>query len=564
MTASLVTQRTPLEAAAPVREEKRRLPLVEQFLREQQTLTAVERFAQRHADATAPLREPYYRALLPASPPSEGQQYAFVVDLDACSGCKACVTACHNLNGLDEGETWRSVGLLHGGSSSTPVQQTVTTACHHCLEPACMQGCPVGAYEKDPATGIVKHLDDQCIGCQYCTFMCPYGVPQYSAERGIVRKCDMCSGRLAAGEAPACVQACPTGAISIQVVDKHQALADAQGDAFLPGAPSPGITIPTTTYRTSRALPRNMLPADFYAVRPAHNHAPLVAMLVLTQLSVGAFCVDAVASQWLAPETLARLLPAHSVVALLVGLAALGASVFHLGRPLYAFRALLGLRSSWVSREILAFGLFAGLAFGQAASSCLPVVGRLIGDRAQTALQGGVAIAGLAGIACSIFVYHATRRAFWSVHGVAFKFLGTAVLLGLATTIVTFRASSAALHDGQSVDHFVGVISRLLAGASALKLLGEAAFLRHVRDRRYGDAKRSALLMTRDLRAYTVARFAALVVGGTLMPLCHVADGSIALALAATSLVLLAVGELLERTLFFAAAASPGMPGGVA
>jgi Fe-S-cluster-containing dehydrogenase component/DMSO reductase anchor subunit len=563
MTASLVTQRTPLEAASPPREEKRRLPLVEQFLREQQTLTAVERFAQRHADAAEPLREPYYRALLPASPPRDGQQYAFEVDLDACSGCKACVTACHNLNGLDEGETWRSVGLLHGGTTATPVQQTVTTACHHCLEPACMQGCPVGAYEKDAATGIVRHLDDQCIGCQYCTFMCPYEVPQYSAERGIVRKCDMCSGRLAEGEAPACVQACPTGAISIQVVDKHQALEDAQGDAFLPGAPSPGITIPTTTYKTSRALPRNMLPADFYAVRPAHNHAPLVAMLVLTQLSVGAFCVDAVASQWLARETLAGLLPAHSVVALVVGLAALGASVLHLGRPLYAFRALLGLRTSWVSREILAFGLFAGLAFAQAASSCLPVVGRLLGDRAQSALEGGVAIAGLAGIACSIFVYHATRRSFWSVHGVAFKFLGTAVLLGLATTIVTFRASSTALHDSQSVDHFVGVLSRLLVVASVLKLLGEASFLRHVRDRRYGDAKRSALLMMRDLRAYTIARFVALVLGGALMPLCHVADGPVAFALAATSLVLLVLGELLERTLFFAAAASPGMPGGV-
>jgi NAD-dependent dihydropyrimidine dehydrogenase PreA subunit len=156
------------------RESKRRLPLVERYLREQQSLTAVERFAQRHTDAERPLREPYYRDLLPASPPAEGQQYAFSVDLDACTGCKACVTACHNLNGLDDSEAWRSVGLLHGGTAAAPVQQTVTTACHHCLDPACMTGCPVGAYEKDALTGIVKNLDDQCIGCQYCTFTCPY------------------------------------------------------------------------------------------------------------------------------------------------------------------------------------------------------------------------------------------------------------------------------------------------------------------------------------------------------------------------------------------------------
>jgi Fe-S-cluster-containing dehydrogenase component/DMSO reductase anchor subunit len=490
------------------RDSKRRLPLVEQFLREQQTLTAVERFAQRHADAAGPAREPYYRDLLPASPPAAGQQYAFQVDLDACTGCKACVTACHNLNGLDDGETWRSVGLLHGGNTAAPVQQTVTSACHHCLEPACMQGCPVGAYEKDALTGIVKHLDDQCIGCQYCTFTCPYGVPQYNPERGIVRKCDMCSGRLAAGEAPACVQACPNEAISIAVVEKQQALEDSQGDTFLPGAPSPGITIPTTVYRTERPLPRNMLPADFYAVRPAHRHAPLVAMLVLTQLSVGAFCVDAVASRVLDASTLAVVRPIHSTVALALGLAALGASVLHLGRPLYAFRALIGLRSSWVSREILAFGLFAALGMAQAASLWLAPVARMLGEQGRSVLPAAVALAGLAGVGCSVFVYHATRRAFWSGPGVGFKFFTTAAILGLATTLLTFRAGSAALPAValRSVAGFVTNLSWLLAGTSGLKLFVEAAFFRHLRRARYDERKRAAVLMKRDLRGYATAR----------------------------------------------------------
>ena len=49
------------------------------------------------------------------------------------------------------------------------------------------------AGAKEPLTGIVKHLDDQCIGCKYCTLMCPYDVPHYNQKQGIVRKCDMCS-----------------------------------------------------------------------------------------------------------------------------------------------------------------------------------------------------------------------------------------------------------------------------------------------------------------------------------------------------------------------------------
>lgn len=225
-----------------------RLPLLDNYLREQSDLTAVERFSREHDQAFKARSKPattdeqderVYRELIPLSLPKQGEQFSFHVDLDRCTGCKACVTACHSLNGLDEDETWRFVGVLHGGTAAAPVQQTVTTACHHCVDPACMTGCPVEAYVKDPVTGIVKHLDDQCIGCQYCTLTCPYEVPQYNKRLGIVRKCDMCSGRLAAGEAPACVQACPNEAISIRIVSQETVLDDHQADAFLPGAPSP-------------------------------------------------------------------------------------------------------------------------------------------------------------------------------------------------------------------------------------------------------------------------------------------------------------------------------------
>jgi formate dehydrogenase iron-sulfur subunit len=216
----------------------------------------VERFARAHesgsrSTAASPGAR-RYRDLMPATHRAEGQQYAFEVDLDACSGCKACVVACGSLNGLPEGTSFRSTGTLVGqGAEAPPVLREVTAACHHCVEPGCLQGCPADAYEKDPDTGVVRHLDDQCIGCQYCTLMCPYEVPKYDADRGIVRKCDLCHDRLAEGEAPACVQACPTEAISVRVVDVEEAVADAGRAVGVPRT-GPGHTCP----RPATAPPR--------------------------------------------------------------------------------------------------------------------------------------------------------------------------------------------------------------------------------------------------------------------------------------------------------------------
>ncbi len=552
--------------------------LLDHCLREQQALTAVDRFAQHHAASDGPAHERHYRDLIPLTKPRQGQQYAFEVDLDSCTGCKACVAACHSLNGLDEDEIWRSVGLLHGGSPLAPVQQSVTTACHHCLDPACMNGCPVGAYEKDALTGIVKHLDDQCIGCQYCVFTCPYEVPRYNARQGIVRKCDMCEGRLSAGEAPACVQGCPNEAIAITIVEKRQMLEDAQGDAFLPGAPSPGITVPATVYKTKHALPRNMLPADFYTVRPSHEHRPLVVMLVLTQLSVGAFAMDALASRFLSADVIATLRPLHSLVALAVGLLALAASVLHLGRPQYAFRALVGLRTSWMSREILSFGIFASLALAYSVSLwhgvVLPAVG--IAPLAQSTAQRlhgvlGITVAatGAIGVACSVLIYHATRRPWWNASTTGFKFTMTAVVLGLATTILTLLGESAVLHDAgvkRAVLQIVPALAGMLTVASGIKLFWELAFFRHVRATQHTYRKRTALLMSGDLSRYTRLRFSAGVIGGLLLPQILRAEVGSAggPAVAGASLLLLLVGELLERTLFFAAASSPRMPGTLA
>ncbi len=556
--------------------------LVDLFLREQQRLPAVDRFTREIDRVGLPDQSRYYSTLLPASPPGPGQQYAFEVDLDRCSGCKGCVVACHSLNGLDELETWRDVGLLIGGSELAPVMQHVTTACHHCLEPACLNACPVNAYEKDARTGIVKHLDDQCFGCQYCTLACPYDVPKYHAKKGIVRKCDMCSNRLSQREAPACVQACPHSAIAIRVVDVSRVMENAEVDDFLPGAPEPHLTLPTTTYKTNRVFPRNMLPVDYHSINAQHPHWPLIVMLVLTQLSVGAFTVGCWLDSSLDAGSAALLRPYQATCALLLGLLALGASTCHLGRPQYAFRGILGLRHSWLSREILAFGLFSGLAVPYAAvcwlssrPSGLTVPGATTLIAALPALGMGVAGVGIAGVFCSVMIYVFTKRELWNIERTLVRFGLTTAVLGIATTWLSLMILGVVVHDpatSQLTHELTPVLARALLVASALKLAVDLTLLRHLANFRHTPLKRSALLVAGVLWRYGAVRLVAGTVGGVFIPLWILDEvsrtGSLPggwFSIVATLIVWAGclVGELLERYLFFAAVSAPRMPGGV-
>lgn len=490
------------------------LTLVDLWLEEQRRRTPVERFARLHDERPAAR---HHQALIPSTFPGAGEQYRFEIDLDACTGCKACVVACHSMNGLDEDESWRSVGLLHGTRPGARHQQTVTTGCHHCVEPACLDGCPVDAYEKDPVTGIVSHLDDQCIGCSYCTLTCPYEVPRYSASRGIVRKCDMCQGRLAEGEAPACAQACPNGAITIGIV----ATADIErGGSLVPGAPPSSITVPSTSYRTARGPVEHVLAADRFAVRPAHAHDPLTLMLVLTQLSVGAFVLDLlVPSRW------------GALVAVLAGLLALGASVLHLGRPLLAWRAVLGVRHSWLSREVLAFGTFAGLAVPYALTPH-PGLGIL------------VSLSGLAGVACSVLLYGRTRRTWWRTTSTSVRFGLTTLVCGAAVVLCT---------SGERT------LAAALVGAGITKLVWEASVVRHLRRPPDDDLHKTARLLTGELARPVRWRAVTGGLGAVALP-AAVALGA-PLVLAMVCLPLVVAGELLERRLFFTAVAAPRMPG---
>lgn len=548
---------------------------LDDYIDKQAAISAIDRFTQKHDMVRFDPSQKKYRELIPQKDPDKGQQYAFEVDLDKCTGCKACVVACHSENGLDEEEAWRSVGLIQGGSVSNPAIQHVTSACHHCLEPACMNGCPTMAYTKDPHTGIVKHLDDQCFGCQYCILKCPYDVPKYSKAKGIVHKCDMCIDRLKDKQAPACARACPNGAINITIVDTQEVRKNPAEFVKIPDAPASDYTFPTTKYITKKRFPSNMASVDYFTLKPEHSHMPLVIMLVLTQLSVGAFLALALIKTYLYPQYLQTFRFIHLPLALSIGLCALAASIFHLGRPHLAFRAFLGVRTSWLSREIIAFGGFAKLAIIYAVAIFLPGIEKFLvgtfGRHVLDIVMWLVVACGMAGILCSVMVYRDTRRPFWDNHSTTAKFLLSSVILGAGLTLLTSMVFGA-LHPDVSFsylrDNFGFPLGKIICAASIVKMLIEASVFLVNDDGHFSFIRKSAMLMARQLMVSTLWRFGCGITGGVLLPALFMGLGDasktgVYVVFSFMILVLLLAGELLERYLFFKAVVPLKMPGGI-
>jgi DMSO reductase anchor subunit len=231
---------------------------------------------------------------------------------------------------------------------------------------------------------------------------------------------------------------------------------------------------------------------------------------------------------------------------------------------------MIGLRSSWLSREILAFGLFAGLAAAYGVDVWLQ-------DRAPgggALLQPAAALAGLAGVFCSVMIYVDTRRAFWNLPLTTFKFFMTAVVLGVPAALFVAllgAAWSEALTARAVMEGFGRRLLQGLVAALVVKLAVEALVLTHLRDKKHTPLKRTALLLTGELARVALGRFGAGVLGGIVLPgllLVGVAPHGLGAAFTGVVMGLVLVftllGELLERHLFFTAAVAPKMPGALA
>ncbi len=168
-------------------------------------------------------------------------------DATLCIGCKSCMVNCKKYNSMPGGALHRKDGTIpyeyrtsariydaptdlsdktlniikayRSGTGLNKDQEEngysfVQQHCLHCLDPACVSVCPVGALHKKPDTGIVAYAAEKCIGCRYCQVACPFGVPRFEWGEASPRivKCQLCNHRIAKGGYSACCEFCPTGA----------------------------------------------------------------------------------------------------------------------------------------------------------------------------------------------------------------------------------------------------------------------------------------------------------------------------------------------------------------
>lgn len=290
-------------------------------------------------------------------------QAGFLFDPNKCTGCQACQIACTIENNLEPPHSWRNV-ITHNNENIQGIPTYhLSLACNHCLHPVCMEQCPARAYSKNSDTGAVLIDAEKCIGCQFCSWVCPYDAPKFDHTSGVMTKCTFCHHRLEEGMKPACVSICPTGALDFG--EHHPQSPPAKIAGFPPSNISPAIQIESiepdheVPQQISLPYPPEMM-GKYLADMPSgppkislKKEWPLIIFTVLMAL-LGA----------LSSAVLFGSMGVNPYVFIAAGTAGMFLSTIHLGQKKRAYRAIFNLRSSWLSREILFSSLFMASAAG--------------------------------------------------------------------------------------------------------------------------------------------------------------------------------------------------------
>jgi nitrite reductase (NADH) large subunit len=161
------------------------------------------------------------------------------LDRDKCLACRACELACavaHSASGTLMGALGQPVPPKRRVFLDNIGGQLRALRCKQCREPLCVFSCKSGALHRDPATGRTVFDEDLCVGCWMCVMVCPDGVRPDAARHQAVR-CDVCADK----DVPACVAACPTGTLRVEIDERPRPASDFDGHLVVVGSSAAGV-----------------------------------------------------------------------------------------------------------------------------------------------------------------------------------------------------------------------------------------------------------------------------------------------------------------------------------
>lgn len=174
-------------------------------------------------------------------------------DATKCIGCKSCVVACREANNTPADTHYYGGGLYDAPDGLNEYTKNVIQLykddtefsyvkkqCMHCIDPACVGACMLGALKKGEY-GAVSYDAAKCVGCRYCETVCPFNVPKFEWSKTTPKivKCELCKDRLAAGKQPACTEVCPRQAVihgkyNDLLQEAHRRIAEAPAGTYIP------------------------------------------------------------------------------------------------------------------------------------------------------------------------------------------------------------------------------------------------------------------------------------------------------------------------------------------
>ncbi|HAG15676.1 MAG TPA: hypothetical protein DCG69_04005 [Bacteroidales bacterium] len=291
-------------------------------------------------------------------------QQGFVFDLNKCVACQACVVACQientTLDSLLSQKAeeiqiaWRSVTTNNQFQYPDLPVFSFSMACNHCEDAPCMLNCPALAFMRETVFGAVMHQADACIGCQYCVWICPYDAPKYNPFTGVIEKCTLCVNRLQENRKPACASSCPTGALDFSsILLKPQLVEGFAETGIRPAIELKELRNPkspkqeTIHFESNEKEIYTKLNLTAKQKSALLTEWPLLTFTLLVPVLVSGFYASFSKDFVLNP-----------VVFIGFAIFAMFLSLFHLGKKFRAWRAVLNVRNSWLSREIVAYSLF--------------------------------------------------------------------------------------------------------------------------------------------------------------------------------------------------------------